>query len=128
MRVALFNPRKGCRQRSVLSRHRSDKAVAAPRDIGDVTPPVLSVAERTTQRRNVNSEACFFDEGIWPDASEELLLAQQLTRLLHERDQNVASAATEANGVVVLEELLSADKQTKRAKGDNFVRCFAGLV
>ena len=42
--------------------------------------------------------------------------------------QNVASAATEANGLVVLEELLSADKQTKRAKGDNFVRCFAGLV
>jgi hypothetical protein len=73
----------------------------------------------------VDSEARFLDEGIRPYASEKFLLTQQLTRLLHQRDEDVPCAAAEPNGRVAFEELALTDKKTEGAKGDNVVRCFA---
>jgi hypothetical protein len=88
----------------------------------------VAIAERPAQRRDVNSEARFFDKGIGPDAGEQLLLAQHLAWLLHQRDQDIAGAATQSDGRVALQQLTSADKQTKRAERHNFIRCFVRLV
>jgi hypothetical protein len=94
-----------CHSRSVLvSRHidRGDEAVAASGDVDDEPMPIPTITQRATQRRHMDREVARLDENIGPNASHQIMLADQLTASFKQSDQDFQSSASESYGLVAL--------------------------
>ena len=81
---------------------RRNEAVAATRDVGDVAPAVLAIAERAANGGHMDSQAALVDVGMGPDALHQLLLGQELARPLDMTLSAVVQhlAVLEASGLV----------------------------
>jgi hypothetical protein len=64
----------------------ADKGIAASCDIGDITPPLLAIAQRFPQRGDMHAQGPFLDGDIGPQPRAESLFGDYLTSLLEERD------------------------------------------
>ena len=102
---------------SSRDRDRRDEAVAAAGNVRDVAIARLAIAQGAAERGNVDPEIAVLDERIGPDATHQLLIAQQLTSALNERCQDLAGAAAEVNGRVAIEKQLSRWKESEGPEG-----------
>src|SRR5271163_2491449 len=59
--------------------------------------------------------------GVLPDVAEDLLVAEELTLALHERDEDVDRTPAESNLVPVFEQYTPLREELKPAKSDRFV-------
>ena len=97
--------------------YRRDEAVAAAGNVRDVAIARVPIAQGATERGNVNPEIAVLDERIGPDATHQLLIAQQLTGAFNERYQDLAGAAAQVNGRVAIEKQLSRWKESEGPEG-----------
>ena len=105
---------------------RCDKAVAAPRNVGDVALAALAIAERAPQSGNVDLEIALFHEDVGPDAVEQLLLAQNLAGPFEQSDEDITCPTAEMNRLVAVQQELLRGKQPEAVER-NLVR-LVGLV
>jgi hypothetical protein len=97
--------------------YRRDEAVAAARNVRDVAIARLAIAQGAAHRGNVNPEIAVLDERIGPDATHQLLVAQELTGAFNERYENLASTTAQVNGPVAIEKQLSSWEESEGPKG-----------
>ena len=76
---------------------RRHETIAASRNGGDVPAVRLALAQRATQCAGIGLEIALFDNGVGPNARCQLVLADQLSRSLHQRSQDLQGAAAETN-------------------------------
>src|ERR1041384_1583676 len=69
--------------------HRSDEAVASPRDRLDVLTSVLALTKGLPQLRNILGQVSLFNKSIRPDLLHKAVLCDNLTAALNEREQHV---------------------------------------
>ena len=85
-----------------VARDRRDEAVSATCDIGDVAGAASPVTERFAQRNDVISQASIIDHEAAPDPLDQVSLADDFRRAVHERDQNVERSTAHSYGETVL--------------------------
>jgi hypothetical protein len=64
----------------------------------------------------MNPERIFIDEGVWPDARDQLVLADDFAGAFDQRGQDIERPATEANRLFTLQQQLLRRKKPKRAE------------
>jgi len=94
----------------------ADEAVAASGDGGDIAPPVLAVAQRFAQDRDLHAQTLLGDRDGGPDPRDERFPADQPAGLLDQRKEEIAGAAAEPHRRFILEQELSRGEQTKRTE------------
>jgi hypothetical protein len=95
---------------------RRDEAITAPSQRRDVARPILAVAQRLAQARDMKAQAAFFDDDVGPDLRQQLLLADDLVGLGQQRNQNVEAARAQFDGGTILGDASFAGDQAERAK------------
>src|ERR1043166_3300799 len=93
-----------------------NEAVAASGDVDDESMPVPAVTQRATQRRHMDREVGRLHENIGPNASHQVLLADQLTWAFKQSDQNFERTASEGHGLVAFPQEKLRRKQTERSE------------
>jgi hypothetical protein len=76
-----------------MARHGRDEAIAMTGHILNVTHASLAVSQDFAERRDVNSESAFFDDGVGPNACDQIGLFDDLPGTLNEGKQNLACTA-----------------------------------
>jgi hypothetical protein len=71
--------------RSIRLQDPSDEAITSTGHRGYVTIAGLAVPENPTQGREMNPDACFFDNGVRPNPGNQLFFADQLARTFNLR-------------------------------------------
>jgi hypothetical protein len=64
--------------------------------------PPRAVAQRATQRRDMNLEIAFLDKGFRPHARDQIFLADQSTWTLDQRGENFSRATAQRDGQVTV--------------------------
>jgi hypothetical protein len=80
-----------------------DEAISTPRAVYDVLIGGIVLAKRAAKCRHLDGEIRFDDEGIRPSDRDKFALANQFSRSLDERDQNLDRFAAEANDAIAFE-------------------------
>src|SRR5580704_11977352 len=99
--------------------YRRDKAVASAGDSHDVTSILAPVPQRLAEVGNVDAEISLLHRHIRPNAGDQLLLSDDFSSPLNQRDQRVERATTELECLVPFLELPLGRKQVERAKRHN---------
>ena len=94
----------------------ADEGIAASRDVGDIAPPLLSVAQRFSQRGDMHTQGPFLDDDIGPYSCAESLPGDHLTSLLDERDEQIPCPAAEPHRQLAFEQELLRRKQAERTE------------
>ena len=102
----------------MLAGHRCHKGVTSAGIVGDVPPARAAVAKRFAQRRDMDPECTVVDDRIGPRAGDEPILVDRLAGAFDQRDQNIESAATEAQRFVVIEQQSLRGDQPERSEGE----------
>src|SRR5688572_28506852 len=76
---------------------RRDEPISRPRHCFDEGWRPLVVAKRLAEGRDVYREDTFLDEGLRPDVREEFVLRDQMTRVPHQRDEDVKGFRRESD-------------------------------
>jgi hypothetical protein len=92
---------------------RCHEAIAAPRNIGNVSTTWLAVAERPSKPKDVDLEITLLDGRVGPDARHELVLGNQLARALDQRCQDLEGTAAETNGDFTFQQKLLRRKEAE---------------
>jgi hypothetical protein len=101
--------------------HGGNEAVAGSSHRLDVSRRTAGIAEGLAQRGHMDGENALLDEGLWPDAVEEFLLAQEPTGSPDERDEQVERLRRKSN-------MLAAVRQTTLTDLEDEPAEFVGLV
>ena len=109
-----FRAKKGNNAAGREPLHRGDEAIAATRDVDDVSRHVARVAERTTQRRDVDAQVALLDVGLRPGAGEQVVLADQLSGAPDQGRENGQGTAADADRPAVESEGLPGERQFER--------------
>jgi hypothetical protein len=64
------------------------------------------------------SEITLIDSDVWPDASEQFLLGDELAGALNQDNQEVERTSADVNGGISLKQEMRRGSQTKRPKPD----------
>jgi hypothetical protein len=99
-----------------------DEAVAASGDIYDEPVAIAPVAQRATQRGNMDRKVGRLDEYVGPNPTHQLFLADQLPWPFKQHDQDFQSAAPEAYWLVAFEQKKLCRAQAERTER-NLGRC-----
>jgi hypothetical protein len=108
-----------CEYRSVFPRrqlNQADEAVAAPGYIYDEPIAIAPIAQRATQRGNMDCKVGRLDKRVRPDSPHQFLLADQLTGALKQHNQDFQSATPKAHWLVAFEQKKLSREQAKRAE------------
>ena len=108
----------GRRRVLMLTGHRCDKGVTPAGVVGDVASARAAVAKRLAQRRDMDPERTFVDDRIGPCAGDEPILVDRLAGAFDERDQNIESAAAEAQRLPVIKQRPLSRNQLERSEGE----------
>lgn len=100
-----------------------DEAVAASGDVDDEAIPILTVTQRAAQRRHMNSEVGGLNENVGPNASHQVLLADQLSVAFKQSNQDVQSATSERHRLVAFQQKQLRSEQAKRSERKFCWRC-----
>src|SRR6516162_9139302 len=95
---------------------RRHETIAASRNGGDVSAAGLAFAQRATQCADIDLEIALFDNGVGPNAGYELVPADQLSRSLDQRSQDLQGAAAETNERFAFQQQMSRWMEAERAK------------
>ena len=71
----------------------------------------------------MNREVGWLNENIWPNASHQILLADQLSVAFKQSNQDFQSATSERHGLVAFQQKELRSKQAKRSERDFRWRC-----
>ena len=71
-------------------------------------PPAGTVFESFAKDRDRTSKAAFFDECVSPDVLQQILLLNDIARVLHQKQQSVGGLPRKGDGPVI------AEKDTSR--------------
>jgi hypothetical protein len=103
-------------------RDRRDEAIAAAGNGRYVAIARLAIAEGPAQRGHMDAEIAFLDEGVGPDAGDQLVLADQLTGALDQDGEDVERAATESQRLFAFEQELLRRKQAEGTERDRVIK------
>ena len=81
-----------------------DEAIAAPGDGLDVLLPAALLAQSLPQRGDVLRQVVLLDEAVGPDLPHQLLLAEHVAAVLHQREQGVESLRRQRHGTPLAEQ------------------------
>src|SRR6516162_2482734 len=95
---------------------RRHETIAASRNGSDVPAARLAFAQRATQCADIDLEIALFDNGVGPNARCQLVLADQLSRSLDQRSQDLQRAAAEMNDRFTFQQQMSRWMESERAK------------
>src|SRR5690242_5649571 len=91
-----------------------DKPVTLSRARLQVAAAILPVPQRPPQGGDLEFQVAFDDMRAGPNAGDQLLLGEQLTRSFKQRDEEVKGAAAHRNGLTRLEQEPLAGQQAER--------------
>jgi hypothetical protein len=94
----------------------TDEAVSSPGNVDNEPISVSSVAEHSTQCRNVDGKVGGLDENIRPNASHQFFLTDQLTRPFKQHNQDLQSTTSERHRLATFEQKKLRRQQSKRSK------------
>jgi len=80
----------------------SDEAVASARHVDDVLRRGRIVVQRLAQGRDVDPQRCLIDVKVRPYPGDEVLLADQLPRPLHQGEENLERTAAQPDAMVTV--------------------------
>jgi hypothetical protein len=98
---------------------RRNKAIAPSGYISDVTP-CLAVAERFSERGNMDPKTGLLDNNVRPDPFDERSVADNLPCALEQSKQDVESTATQCHRLTLVHQQSLGGDQAKRAKLEYF--------
>ena len=107
--------------RSLRRLHKPDwrnETVASSRNVGDESPPALTVAKGAAQSADLHLQIRFFHERLLPNSGHEFLFADNLAGAFDQSCQDVKRAVAEPRWRIALEQEPLRYKEPKRAKGD----------
>jgi hypothetical protein len=110
------------RQRS----DRCDEAVAAARSVGHVANTGLALAQGLAQTGDVHTQAALVDGDIRPYTRDQLFLADDLSGVLHQDDEDVERTAAQLERDSSPFDTPPRRRQPKRAKHNDVLR--AGIL
>ena len=84
--------------------------------------PISSVAQRATQCGNVDGKIGRLDENIRPNASHQFLLADQLTWVFKQNNQDFQSTTSEGHWLVAVQQKLCRPDFERRVSRQGSVR------
>jgi hypothetical protein len=96
--------------------HRRNEAIAAAGHIHDVAVARLTIAKRLAQGCNVYPQARLFHECVRPDASDQLLLGDELSGALDQGHQDFQRAAPQPQRLAGLQQSTPEWQKLKRPK------------
>ena len=94
----------------------ADERVTSSLDVCDVAVAKLAVTKRLADRGHVDSEAPLLDPYVRPDAIDQLLLCDHLTRTLGKADQDVEGPAAKGQRLTLTPKHPLAARKLKRTK------------
>ena len=94
--------------------NRGDEAISSPGNVDNEPISVSSVAEHSTQCRNMNGKVRRLDENIRPNPSHQFLLTHQLTRAFKQHNQDLQSPTSEGHRIVAFQQKKLCRQQAKR--------------
>jgi hypothetical protein len=104
--------------RRLYKRDWRNETVASSRNVGDESPPALTVAKGAAQSADLNLQIPFFHERLLPNSGYEFLFADNLAGAFDQSRQDVKRAVAEPRGRIALEQEPLRYKEPKRAKRD----------
>ena len=113
LREAALASRRRCR---VGVFNRSDEAIAASGDGGDISTAEPAFAERPSEGRDLDLEIALLDNGVGPDAGCQFVLADQLAWALDQCAQDFQGTTAEPNGRLTLQQQLSCGQKAERTE------------
>ncbi len=96
-----------------------DEAVAALAHVGDVVPRLRAHAEHPAQRGDVYAQVDLFDEGSWPDAGDDRLLADDLAGAFHQHQQDVQGPGANRQRPLAIEQQATLGVQLEAAEAQD---------
>jgi hypothetical protein len=79
----------------------------------------MAIAERFAQRHNMDPEGGLFDDRAGPRPRDQLFFGDRLAGAFDERNQNIERAATDPQGLAILEKDAPSGGQPKRPEGED---------
>jgi hypothetical protein len=93
-----------------------DEAVAPARDIDDEAAGRSVVSQRTAERLDVRAQIGVVDERFWPRRRYQLVLADDLSGVIDQREKKIESAAAKIDGSARRDQLAPPPQQLERIK------------
>src|SRR5215831_11973026 len=105
----------------LLARYRRDEAIPPAWVADDEAISLSSIAQRLTERCNMNPQSTFIDDGIGPGVGDQLFLGDRFAGVLDQCDQNVERTTTKAQRLTVVEQHSLRRDQPERSEDEGFV-------
>ncbi len=83
----------------------------------------MAISKDSTQRRDVNPDARFFDECLRPNPRNQFLLADKFACVLDERDKDEKCATAQTNRPSVVKKQLLRRKKAKWPERKTWNNC-----
>src|ERR1700733_12493616 len=96
--------------------HGADERIAPPLDVCDVAAAKLAVTKRLAARGGVDSQASLLHGYAWPNAIDEFLLCDHLTRAVGKIDQDIQRPTAEGKHLPVAPECPLPARKLEGAK------------
>ena len=93
-----------------------DELIAASRNVGQKPASRLTIAQRSSQGGDMNSEGGFVDKRVGPNPSQELVFRDELARTLDKGFEDGERSAPEADGSLAFQQKLLRRKESKWAE------------
>jgi hypothetical protein len=91
-----------------------NEALAASGDIYNEPVAIAPIAQRATQRGNMNSKIGRLDKYVGPNPAHQFVLADQLTCSLKQHNQDFQSATPKAHRLIAFEQKKMRREQAER--------------
>jgi hypothetical protein len=105
---------------------RCNKAIAPSGNVGDVAPR-LAIAERFSERGNMDPKTGLLDNDVRPDPLDQVSVANDLPCAVDQSNQDVESTAAQRHRLTLVHQQSLGGDQAKRAKLEYFSVVYSRL-
>ena len=112
----LWSKRRVLSVGSAMSLDRGNETVASATDRRYVAISAMALSERSSQCCDLDLEITLRHTGVRPNAGDQFVLANHLTKMFNERMQKLEAARTQIDWLLAPNQKLSFWNQSKRAE------------